>query len=400
MKSLKNHKNISVIGISNAPQLSFTPEITTLIKQSVVFSGGKRHYDLVKDILPKNHQWIYIKGGMDALIETYKNIPNSLVVFASGDPLFYGFANTLQRLYVDAQLKIYPYFNSLQRLCHKTATNYNNLQTVSVHGRSWSALDVALIQQQSLIGVLTDNEKTPTAIAKRMLQYGFDNYSVVVGQELDGNTETIYSGSLENASKTTFGPLNCVLLKRSKFKKRRLGNKDSDFEHLPNRANMITKMPVRLTTLHALDVSENEVFWDVGACTGAVAIEAKQYEPTLQVIAFEKRTICKEIIQKNKERFSTPGIQVEIADFLELNLENYPCPDVVFIGGHGGKLEEIIHQIYYLNPKVRFVTNAVQQSTTDVFTNTLINKGYSLETIALQVNEHNKIQIHVAVNTK
>ncbi len=386
--------------MGNQAKPNFSTEIQTVINNHVVFSGGKRHYEIVRSYLPKNHQWIFIKGGMNALIAEYCELNTPLVVFASGDPLFYGFGNTLQHLLPKAVLTVYPYFNSLQRLCHKTQTNYNQLKSISVHGRDWSALDVALINKESLIGVLTDGNKTPATIAKRMLQYGFTNYSITVGEELDGEQEQISELTLEACVVKEFSTLNNVLLKRTHIKRKQLGNADGDFVHLPNRANMITKMPIRLTTLHVLNVKENEVFWDVGACTGAIAIEVKKYEPTLKVVAFEKRAICKKIIQENKERFSTPGIQVVIADFFDLNLQSYPCPDVVFIGGHGNRLEEMLHKIHSLNPNVRFVTNAVQEKTSKVFTTVLKAKGFEIGTIEIQVNEHNKIKIHTTVNTK
>ena len=394
------HITITLIGIGNHPTPEFSNEVISKINIHQVFSGGKRHYELVRDFLPKEHQWIFIKGGMEALMNTYVEINKSIVVFASGDPLFYGFGNTLKRLLPQVNLEVYPYFNSIQRLCHKTQTNYNQLKTVSVHGRDWSALDTALINKEALIGVLTDGIKTPAAIAQRMLQYGFDNYSITIGEELDGVDEKVKVAFLKETTQAVHNTLNCVLLKRTTIKNKQLGNIDALFTHLPNRQNMITKMPVRLTTIHALNFKENEVFWDVGACTGAVAIEAKKYEPTLKVVAFEKRENCKEIIQENKERFSTPGIQVKIADFFELDLNEFPIPDVVFIGGHGNRLEEMLLKLIGLNPNVRLVTNAVQEKSSTVFNSVLTDKGFELSTISLQVNEYNNIKIHAAVKSK
>ena len=212
----QNHKHIDfyLIGISNHPTPKWSDDVLTLIKKSTVFSGGKRHYELVKTYLPQNHKWIEISGKMDALIQQYKTIDVSIVVFASGDPFFYGFGNTLQRLLPKTELKAFPYFNSIQLLCHKTQTNYNNLTAVSVHGRDWSVLDEALINRNELIGVLTDNKKTPAVIAKRMLQYGFDNYTITIGESLDSVSEHIEQLDLSDCTAKTHNKLNCVLLKQ------------------------------------------------------------------------------------------------------------------------------------------------------------------------------------------
>ena len=394
----QNHKHIDfyLIGISNHPTPKWSDDALQLIQKSTVFSGGKRHYELVKTYLPQNHKWIEISGKMDALIQQYKTIDVSIVVFASGDPFFYGFGNTLQRLLPNAELKAFPYFNSIQLLCHKTQTNYNDLTAVSVHGRDWSALDAALINRNELIGILTDNKKTPAVIAKRMLQYGFDNYTITIGESLDSDTEHIEQLDLSDCTAKTHNKLNCVLLKQITPKEKTFGIPDTAFIHLENRANMITKMPIRLTTISALALQNKQVFWDIGACTGSVAIEAKQQFPHLKVIAFEKRTECGNIIQQNTERFSAPGIEIVIDDFFNLNLSEYPVPDVVFIGGHGGRLKELIQTVYQLNPTVRFVTNAVRETSTAVFTEELTALNYTLSTNTIQLNEHNTISIHTA----
>jgi len=396
MQVNKKHIDFYLIGISNHPTPKWSDEILSILQKSTVFSGGKRHYELVKSYLPKNHTWIEISGKMEVLVQQYQTVDVAIVVFASGDPFFYGFGNTLQRLVPNAKLKVFPYFNSIQLLCHKTQTNYNNLQSISVHGRDWSALDEALINRNKLIGVLTDYKKTPAAIANRMLQYGFDNYSITIGASLDSAAEHIEQLDLSTCTTKTHHTLNCVLLKQTVPKEKPFGIPDIAFIPLENRANMITKMPIRLATISALALQDKSVFWDIGSCTGSVAIEAKQQFPHLEIVAFEKRTECSTIIQQNTERIGTPGIEIVIDDFFNLNLKNYPKPDAVFIGGHGGRLKELIHTVYQLNPEVRFVTNAVRETSSKIFIKELTNLKYTISTNTIQLNEHNTISIHTA----
>ena len=395
--SKKQHIEFYLVGIGNHSKPIINDAILLLIKSTKVFSGGKRHYELVKSMLPEEHTWIEISGRMDSVLLKYGDAHKPIMIFASGDPFFYGFGNTLKRYMPEANIKSFPYFNSLQRLCQKTTIDYSLLRSVSVHGRTWSALDVALINEEPLIGVLTDNKKTPAAIAARLLKYGFDNYEITVGEELDGDNEGINTCSLKECKLLNHQNLNCVLLERKFVKNSSFGIPDSEFIPLPNRSNMITKMPVRLSTLNALQLKNAAIFWDIGACTGSVAIEAKKHFPHLGIIAFEKREECGEIIQQNKEQFSTPGIEVVIDDLFDLDLLKFPMPDVVFIGGHGNRLKEMIHKIYELNPSVRFVTNAVKETTSSTFINELTQLDYSIESMKIQVNEHNKIIIHSAV---
>ncbi|SNR51590.1 precorrin-6Y C5,15-methyltransferase (decarboxylating) [Lutibacter agarilyticus] len=395
--SKRQHIEFYLVGIGNHSKPIINDAILFLIQSTKVFSGGKRHYELVKSMLPKQHTWIEISGRMDSVLLKYGDAHKPIMIFASGDPFFYGFGNTLKRYMPEASIKSFPYFNSIQRLCQKTMIDYSLLRSVSVHGRVWSALDIALIHEEPLIGVLTDNKKTPAAIAARLLKYGFDNYNITVGEELDGDDEKINTYSLKECQLLNHQNLNCVLLERKFVKNSSFGIPDADFIPLPNRLNMITKMPIRLSTLNALQLKNTAVFWDIGACTGSVSIEAKKHFPHLDITAFEKREECSAIIQLNKERFSTPGINVVIDDFFDLDLSEYPTPDVVFIGGHGNRLKEMIHKIYQLNPSTRFVTNAVKETTSTTFVNELTALDYAIDSTSIQLNQHNKITIHAAV---
>ena len=63
-----------VIGISDAPEPSFSTEVLTIIKQGKVFSGGKRHHDIVASLLPADAQWIDITTPLDAVFEKYNSL--------------------------------------------------------------------------------------------------------------------------------------------------------------------------------------------------------------------------------------------------------------------------------------------------------------------------------------
>ena len=177
-----------VIGISDAPEPFFTPEIQEIIKSGQVFSGGKRHHEIVAPLLPADAQWIDITTPLDAVFEQYQPIVSDIIVFASGDPLFFGFANTIRRKRPEAEIKLYPTFNSLQLLAHRLVMPYHDMRIVSLTGRPWPEFDKALIERASKIGILTDKEHTPAAIAQRMIDYGYTNYQMHVGEHL-GNSE-------------------------------------------------------------------------------------------------------------------------------------------------------------------------------------------------------------------
>ena len=344
-----------VIGITDNPKPWFPPEVMDIIKQGRVFSGGKRHHEIVAPILPSDAEWIDVTVPLDAVFDYYYSLFTlhyslPIIVFASGDPLFFGFANTIRRKMPEAEMELYPTFNSLQMLAHKLVMPYHDLRVVSLTGRPWPEFDKALIERAEKIGVLTDKEHTPAAIAQRMLDYGYDAYQMSVGEHLGNpSLEKVTTLSLEEASHCDFSMPNCVILDsfihHPSTISHSFGLPDADFALLDGREKMITKMPIRLLTLQTLELPERHVFWDIGFCTGSVSIEARLQFPHLHIEAFEIRPECEAIIQENTRRFGAPGINIHIGDFLETDISSLPHPDAVFIGGHGGRLKEIMAKV-------------------------------------------------------
>jgi precorrin-6Y C5,15-methyltransferase (decarboxylating) len=362
-------KYFIVIGLTDGRRPQFTPEVERVIGQARVFSGGRRHHEIVADRLPEGAVWIDITVPLAHTLQAYE-AHDEVVVFASGDPLFFGFANTLQREYPEARLTVYPTFNSLQMLAHRLCMPYQDMRIVSLTGRPWQALDAALLRGEALIGVLTDKVRTPQAIAARLLEYGYTNYSMTLGESLGHETdERIRRLTLLEASRLTDVRLpNCLLLHRTQPRRRRFGIPEGEFALLDGRTKMITKRAVRLLSLSMLDLPNRQVLWDVGFCTGSVSIEAKMQCPEVQVVAFEVRPQCEAILQENMRRFGVGSIQAVMGDFLQADLSDLPKPDAVFIGGHGGRLGEMVQCLArIIQPGGILVFNSVSEESREAF---------------------------------
>lgn len=392
-----------VIGIDDNRKQCFTDEVLDIIAAHTVFSGGGRHRKIVSDMLPQQHLWIDITVPLKDVFHQYTN-HTEVVVFASGDPLFFGFANTIQREMPKAEIVLYPYFNSLQLLAHRLLMPYQDMYIVSLTGRPWHKFDEALIHGYDKIGILTDSkEHTPANIARRMLDYGYDNYNMSVGELLGNNEkEKITTLELKEISGKEFSFPNNLILQKKHTRPRPFGILESEFELLDGRAKMITKMPVRLLSLSLLGLRERNVFWDVGFCTGSVSIEAKMQFPHLQIIAFEKRKAGKELIENNSRKFGTPGIQPVIGDFIETDISAFPRPDAVFIGGHGGGMNEIVEKISaVLPPDGLVVFNSVSRESRNLFEEAAMRYNLKLEQcISIKIDAHNTIDVMKAVKQR
>ena len=392
-------KTFIVIGLSDAQEPWLDPKALDAISKAKVFSGGKRHHEIMKGLLPNDYKWIDITVPLAKVFEQYRKTFNSqfIVVFASGDPLFFGFANTILREMPDAEIQLFPSFNSLQTLAHRILMPYQDMRIVSLTGRPWHEFDKALIERAPKMGVLTDNkEHTPNSIAQRMLEYGYDQYIMWVGEHLGNpSEERITKLSLSEAAQQSFGNPNCLILQAENTRPKVFGIPDEQFAILEGRPKMITKAPIRLLSLQALDLYQKHTFWDIGFCTGSVSIEAKLQFPHLQIVSFEVREEGKELMQINSQRFGTPGITTIIGDFLTQDLKSLPRPDAVFIGGHNGQLSLMLERIkQLLLPGGCVVFNSVSQESQQTFKQEASKQGFTLQpSLHIALNDYNPIEI-------
>ncbi|MBQ2598166.1 MAG: precorrin-6y C5,15-methyltransferase (decarboxylating) subunit CbiE [Bacteroidales bacterium] len=389
-------RHFTVIGMTDEREVWFPPQVRDAIAAGRVFSGGKRHHEIVAPLLPADARWIDITVPLEAVFDQYESYPE-VVVFASGDPLFFGIANTLRREFPAAELTVFPSFNSLQLLAHRMELAYADMCTVSLTGRPWDAFDRAVIRGERLIGALTDRHKTPAMIAARMLEYGYDNYRMTVGECL-GNREAerVRSfASLEEAAAAECTFPNCLILEQTRLRPHPFGLPEQDFALLDGRVNMITKMPIRLLTLSQLDLPRRTSFWDVGFCTGSVSIEARLQFPHLKITAFEIREAGRALMEQNARKFGAPGINALIGDFLEADLSELPAPDAVFIGGHGGRLVEMLRRIdRVLLPGGIIVFNAVSAQSQQLFREGIAATGRRITgEMNVTINQFNPITI-------
>lgn len=395
-----------VIGLSDSSTPYFSSEVMQIIREGKVFSGGKRHHEIMRPYLPATYEWIDITVPLSNVLEQYKTIIHNsefIIVFASGDPLFFGFANTLRREMPDADIKLYPTFNSLQMLAHRLLMPYHDMRIVSLTGRPWQEFDKALIGRVPKIGILTDTkEHTPDKIAQRMLQYGYTSYAIYVGEHLGSDEqECVQELSLEETARSSFASPNCLILYSEKLEQREadlqcpFGIPDEAFHILEGRPRMITKAPIRLLTLHALALQDKYTFWDVGFCTGSVSIEARLHFPHLQIVSFEVRPEGEKLMQQNAEKFGTPGITTLIGDFLQQDLSTVPRPDAVFIGGHNGQLPLMLQRLKeVLLPGGCVVFNAVSAESQQTFKDSAASLGFTMQpSLHIALNDYNPIEI-------
>jgi precorrin-6Y C5,15-methyltransferase (decarboxylating) len=272
----------------------------------------------------------------------------SLVLLASGDPLYFGIGRLLTEHLDRQQVVFIPHVSAVQLAFSRLGIPWQTATVVSVHGRSADHLITALRQGKTPIALLTDGDYTPAAIASLIQDLRLPAaYCMHVCSRLGAVDEAIAPCSLDDAMQREFPMPNVVVLERQAMSPDLatlplLGIADGDFHTFADQPGLITKQEVRVLAIALLQVYPGQTIWDVGAGTGSVAVELGRLLPDAQIYAVEATAAGVTLIQANCDRFQVNNISV-ISGRAPAALIDLPRPHRIFIGGGGADLADILH---------------------------------------------------------
>ena len=345
---------VAVVGIGLDGQQGLTAKIKQIVLQATVLVGSPRHLDYFLEHPAEKIYLTDLKLGMEAIAKLDFSL-HSIVVLASGDPLFFGIGRLLLEHFDASQVQFFPHYSSIQLAFSRLKVPWQDAELVSVHGRSTEQLVKLLKQGKQKIAILTDGNNNPGAIARLYLALELPlSYSFHVCENLGDKTEKLshFSGGeifkLSKFESDNFASLNVlILVRQSKANSIDLatlptvGLPDYSFLSFSDRPGLITKKEVRLNILGELFLQPSQTVWDIGAGTGSVSIEIARLCPTSQVYAVEKTSIGSTTIAKNSQRFQLNNV-TSINGKAPDALLDLPDPDRIFIGGSGGNLVSIL----------------------------------------------------------
>lgn len=378
---------VSVIGIGLSPE-DLTPAHLERIHKADVLVGGKRHLgyfpesravkkEITKD-LPGVVRWIRERMARE-----------SVVVLASGDPLFYGIGTRLVQALGPDQVHIHPNVSTLAAAFARIKEPWQDVRTVSLHGKSDPAHLLKALDAEDKIFVLTDPVHTPGWVAELLRDRNIADFRMCVLQQLGTRSEKVEWLSPEAAADKHFAEPNVLILSRetpgrASRPEVRLGLPDEAYRH---REGLITKAEVRAVTLSKLRLtSPDHVLWDLGAGSGSVSVESALFLKRGCIYALEKDPDRIADIEANRDRFGIRNLAV-VQAVLPEGLERLPDPDRIFIGGGGKDLDRIIRAASpRLSPAGVIVINTVLISNTDRALTTLRELDLATEMVQIQVN--------------
>lgn len=348
---------MKVIGIGDNGQGSLLPLYLKWIEESELLVGGERNLAFFPAYRGEKK---VIKGSLSELIAGLQHEQRSVVILASGDPLFYGIGGYVSKKLQDVE--IYPNVSSIQLAFANMGESWHDAYITSVHGRSMKGL-AQRIDGRDKVALLTDETNTPGAIADYLLHFGMKEYRAFVAENLGGTEERCGWYDLDQLVAKTFSPLNVVILKRqAPGPAWPLGIEDEQFAQRKPDKGLITKKEVRVLSISQLALQEGSVVWDIGTCTGSVAIEAARIAREGAVFAIEKNEDDLQNCLENSAKFRVDLTAVQ--GRAPKGLDAFADPNAIFIGGSGGEMQELLEICAArLKPNGTIVLNAATMET-------------------------------------
>ena len=351
---------VSLVGMGPGSPALLTRAATAALARAELFIGAPRLLEPYRQGAVPCREAVLAR---DILAALEQSGAENAAVLLSGDTGFYSGAKGLRPLLLEAGMEVetFPGVSSLQYLCAKIGTPWEDIHPASAHGRACAPAE--LVARHGRVFFLTGEtgDQTPRALCTALEQAGWGKARAWVGSRLSYPNEEIFSGAVEEFSRRDFPPLSVLLVQGEPAcpPAGTFGIPDSGFVRgqVP-----MTKEEVRAAALSKLRVAPGGTYWDVGAGTGSVSVAISALARDGRVLAVERDPEACGLILENAARFGAGNLTL-VQGEAPAALGDLPAPDGVFVGGSGGSLEDILKTALEKNPCVRVVVAAVTLET-------------------------------------
>ncbi len=321
---------LSVVGIGDDGLASLGSEARAIIDAGDVVIGGRRHLDMINGHAGECIAW---KQPLERSLDDIEAMRGrKVVVLASGDPMCHGVGATLARRFSTDEMQVMPAASAFSLACARLGWPLQAVRTVSLHSRQPGVLR-RYIQPGIRIVALTKNGETPHIVASMLVEMGYSQSPIRVFEHLGGAGERRIDATAEHWNAKDIAPLNtiaidCVAGPGAKVFPSTPGLPDDAFES----DGMLTRREIRALTLARLMPISGQRLWDVGAGSGAIAIEWLRSIDHGEAIAIERDAARAVRAGDNAEGLGVPDLRVVEAE-APACFDLLDDPDAIFIGG-------------------------------------------------------------------
>ncbi|MEM9441098.1 MAG: precorrin-6y C5,15-methyltransferase (decarboxylating) subunit CbiE [Pseudomonadota bacterium] len=347
---------LSVVGIGDNGLASLGPEARAVIESGDVVIGGKRHLEMIVGHSGRCITW---KRPLERSLEDIEAMRGkNVVVLASGDPMCHGIGATLARRFPSDEMQILPSASAFSLVCARLGWPLQAVRTINLHSRPPSVLR-RYIQPNVRLVAITKNSDTPHIVASMLVEMGFSPSAVHVFEHLGGVRERRVDATAGCWTAKDIASLNTIAVEcradiGAQIFSRAPGLPDDAFSS----DGMLTRREIRALTLARLMPIPGQRLWDVGAGSGAIAIEWLRSIEHGHAIAIERRAERALRVSNNAEWLGVPELEIIEAE-APACFERLDAPDAIFIGGGITRPDMLKKAWTCLSPGGRLVANVV-----------------------------------------
>jgi precorrin-6Y C5,15-methyltransferase (decarboxylating) len=348
---------LTVIGFGDEGLDGLTAAARRTIDQAEVLVGGTRHLAKVPPSRAERIDWgSGFKETLDR-IETLRG--RRVVVLASGDPMNFGAGTTIAKRFAPEEFVVVPAPGAFSLAAARMAWSLPDVETLTLHGRPTAMLNLYLTPETRLL-ILSEDGSTPAAVAKLLVARGYGESRITVLEHMGGAKERRLEGDAATWETPCTADLNTIAVEcrtgpDARVLARVPGLPDDAFAH----DGQITKREVRAATLARLMPLPHQVLWDIGAGSGAIAIEWLRAERLGRAVALERDPARIAAIRRNADNLGVPYLKIVEGEAPAALAQLTLPPDAVFVGG-GVACTGMLDACWnVLPPGGRLVANAV-----------------------------------------
>ena len=320
---------LTIAGVGETgPQALSEPVKTALGNASLIVAAPRFHAALATMLGKAGH----VIGFPSPLADLYAQLEahkgQKIVVLATGDPLWFGIgASLIDRFGADACL-IIPDVSGLQMAAARMGWPMASCKILTIHGR---AIDQILpsCQRRARLLVIAENGQSAPQVAQLLTEQGYGDAEITALAHLGADDEASFHASAADwQHQVPDFHILAISCPDRPAHHAGFALADADIEN----DGKLTKADSRASAVAKLRPFAGAVMWDIGAGSGAVAIEFMRLAPQSRAYAIDKEITQINMARRNAKKFGVSNLQHIHAE-LPSALDGLPTPDAVFIGG-------------------------------------------------------------------
>ena len=362
-------KEINIIGMGMSEK-TLTREALDLISEADILIGAKR---LINEFayMKKPSFNAYLSNDILEIIE--KTDSEKIAILVSGDVGFYSAAEKLVDVLKDYNPNLISGISSVSYFFAKCSLPWKDANLISCHGLDTNI--VSSVRRNRYTFALTG--KNIPELQNELIKYGFGDLKVWIGENLGSNEESVQESIISDLGGKEFSSLTVLIIENPDFDSRiRTGIPDEEF--IRGKVPM-TKSEVRAVCLSKLSLSPSDTAYDG------------------KVYAFDKNEEAISLLEQNCQKFHLDNVEA-ICGLAPECLKDLPVPDVAFIGGSSGNMDEIVSYLYGINSKIKLVITAVTLENAMAALDSLKNIGIKSDIVQVAVSKGRGIgELHMLI---